>query len=416
MVKIAVLGFGTVGSGVVEVIRKNGESISKKAGEQIVVKHILDIRDFPDHPDRDLFTKDIEDILNDDEVSIVVEVMGGVEPAYTFTKRALLSGKHVVTSNKELVATHGSELLSIAEEKNINYMFEASVGGGIPIIRPLNQCLAANQITEIMGILNGTTNYILTQMIKAGQSFENALKDAQEKGYAERNPAADVEGHDACRKIAILSSLAFGHHVDSDQIHTEGITKISLEDVEYAEEMGSVIKLLGISKKVGDKVCARVSPMMIPKEHPLAGVEDVFNGILVKGDAIGDVMFYGRGAGKLPTASAVVADVIDITKHIDRNNRFIWKKSEREILMDIGESNTSYFVRVKTDDKPAVINTISKMLGKCSFISIDNPSTEDEVAFVTPEKKEKDLKNVLNSLNNLPFVNSVHSVIRVDKE
>ncbi|MBZ4647176.1 MAG: homoserine dehydrogenase [Petroclostridium sp.] len=416
MVKIAVMGFGIVGSGVVEVIRKNSESISRKAGKKIDVKYILDIRDFPDSPEKHLLTKNVEDILNDDEVSIVVEVMGGIEPAYTYTKRALLSGKHVVTSNKELVATHGAELLHIAKEKNINYLFEASVGGGIPIIRPLNQCLAANQISEIVGILNGTTNYILTQMIKEGRSFEDALQDAQEKGYAERNPAADVEGHDACRKIAILSSLTFGYHVDSTRIYTEGITKISIEDVEYAEQMGSVIKLLAVSKKIGEKIFARVSPVIIPKTHPLAGVEDVFNGILVKGDAIGDVMFYGRGAGKLPTASAVVADIIDIVKNIDRNNRFIWSKSTNDILIDIGETTSSYFVRVKTDDKPAVINTVSKAFGNCNFISIDNPKTQDEVAFVTPERKEKELQAALNNINNVPFVNAVCSVIRVEKE
>jgi homoserine dehydrogenase len=416
MVKIAVLGFGTVGSGVVEVIRTNSESISRKAGKKIDIKYILDIRDFPDSPERHLLTKNIDDILNDDEVSIVVEVMGGLDPAYTFTKRALLAGKHVVTSNKELVATHGAELLGIAKEKNINYLFEASVGGGIPIIRPLNQCLAANEITEIEGILNGTTNYILTQMIKKGKTFQNALQDAQKKGYAERNPAADVEGHDACRKIAILSSLTFGCHIDSNKIHTEGITKISLEDVEYAEAMSSVIKLLGFSKKIGDKIIARVSPMIISKEHPLAGVEDVFNAILVKGNAIGDVMFYGRGAGKLPTASAVVADIIDIVKNIDRNSRMIWSTCEEEVLIDIGETTSSYFVRVKTDNKPAVMELITKVLGDCNFISIQNPKTQDEVAFVTPEKKEKELQTALNDINNHSFVNTVYSVIRVKNE
>lgn len=415
MINIAVLGFGTVGSGVVDVIRQNQKSIGRKAEKSIIVRHILDIRDFPDSPEKHLLTKNIDDILNDDEVSVVVEVMGGVEPAYTFTKRALLAGKHVVTSNKELVATHGAELLAIAKEKNINYLFEASVGGGIPIIRPLNQCLAANEIFEIQGILNGTTNYILTQMIKQGRSFEDALKDAQEKGYAERNPAADVEGHDACRKIAILSSLSFGKQIDADKIHTEGITKISLEDVEYADEMGSVIKLLGVSQKMGDKVFARVSPMIIPKEHPLAGVEDVFNAILVKGNAIGDVMFYGRGAGKYPTASAVVADIIDIVRNIDRNNRIMWEKSHDEMLIDIGETNSSYFVRVKTEDKTAVYNEVNKQLSGCSFISIDNPKTKDEVAFVTPEKKEKELQELLNQINNMSFVNTVYSVIRVAK-
>ncbi|MGE4284230.1 MAG: homoserine dehydrogenase [Clostridia bacterium] len=416
MVNVAVLGFGTVGSGVVEVICNNMERLSKKAGKQVNIKYILDIRDFSDHPQRHLFTKNIEDILKDDEVSVVVEVMGGVEPAYTFTKRALMAGKHVVTSNKELVATHGTELLSIAKEKNINYMFEASVGGGIPIIRPIHQCLAANEIIEIIGILNGTTNYILTQMIKEGQSFEDALKNAQDKGYAERNPAADVEGHDACRKIAILSSLAFGYEIDSEKLYTEGITKISLEDVAYAEQMGSVIKLLGISRKVENKVFARVSPMIISKNHPLAGVEDVFNAILVKGNAVGDVMFYGRGAGKLPTASAVVADVIDSIKNINRNNGLFWLKSNEDILVDIEETYATYFVRVKTDDQPAAKEVINKLLGNCSFIVINNPAAVDEVAFVTSEKREKELRAQLEQMNDYPFISSIHSVIRVEKE
>ena len=416
MIEIAILGFGTVGSGVVEVIRKNSQSITGKAGKKINVKHILDIRDFPDSPEMRLITKNIDDILNDEEVSIVVEVMGGIEPAYSFTKRALLSGKHVVTSNKELVAAHGAELLAIAKEKNINYLFEASVGGGIPIIRPLNQCLAANEITEIVGILNGTTNYILTQMIKNGRSFDDALKDAQEKGYAECNPAADIEGYDSCRKIAILSSLVFGHHVDSDRIHTEGITKITLEDVEYASQMGSVIKLLGESKRINGKVFARVCPMIISKEHPLAGVEDVFNAILVKGDVIGDVMFYGRGAGKFPTASAVVADIIDIIKNMDRNNQYLWTKIDEDILIDIGEIISSYLVRVKTSDKSAAMHEIANTLGKCKFITIDSANTQDEIAFVTPEKEEREIEADLSRINNMSCVNTIFSVIRVNKE
>lgn len=415
MAKIAVLGFGTVGSGVVEVIRKNEKSINKKTGEKIEIKYILDVRDFPDSPERHLLTKNIEDILQDDEVNIVVEVMGGIEPAYTYTKRALLSGKHVVTSNKELVATHGAELLAIAKEKNINYLFEASVGGGIPIIRPLNQCLAANEITEIQGILNGTTNYILTQMIKEGKSFETALKDAQDKGYAERNPAADVEGHDACRKIAILSSLVFGYQVDCNKIHTEGIDKISLEDVEYAELLGYVIKLLAVSKKVGQQVAAWVAPVLIDKEHPLAGVEDVFNAICVQGNAIGDVMFYGRGAGKLPTASAVVADIIDIARNIDRNNKYFWEKSDKEFLMDLGEIENRYFVRVKTTDKAEVIKAINDHLGEhCNSITLDHPNTQDEIAFITPKRKEKELQQALKQLQELSCVDGLRSVIRVN--
>ena len=416
MVNIAVLGFGTVGSGVVDVIEQNEKSIRRRANEEIVVKHILDIRAFEDSPFKHLLTKNFDDILVDKETSIVVEVMGGKDHAYTYTKKALLSGKHVVTSNKELVATHGAELLAIAREKNVNYLFEASVGGGIPIIRPLNQCLAANDISEIHGILNGTTNYILTQMIKNGERFEDALKDAQEKGYAERNPESDVEGHDACRKIAILSSLSFGFQVDAEKIHTEGITKITLQDVAYAEEIGSVIKLLGVGKKVGEKVFARVSPVIIPREHPLAGVENVFNAILVKGNAIGDVMFYGQGAGKLPTASAVVADVIDIVRNIDRNNQVMWDVSEDEVLVDIADTETAYFVRVKTADKGAVFEEVNKHIKGCSFISLEDENVQDEVAFVTPEKQEKELQQVLNDINNMPCVSTIHNVIRVMKE
>lgn len=313
MINAAVLGFGTVGSGVVEII--NGKDFAAKAGEEICVKKILDIRTFDDSPFKDLVTPNFDSILNDEEISIVVETMGGTNPAYDFTKRCLMTGKSVVTSNKELVATHGTELLRLARENNACYMFEASVGGGIPIIRPLCNCLAANEIKSIMGILNGTTNYILTKMIRDGESFENALSNAQAKGYAERNPAADIEGTDACRKIAILASLAFGKYIDSTKISTEGITKITLEDVEYARRLGCSIKLIGQCKKIGEKVYAKVSPLMLPDENVLSDVEGVFNGILVNASATGDVMFYGKGAGKMPTASAVVADVIDIVKH-----------------------------------------------------------------------------------------------------
>ena len=416
MIKIAVMGFGVVGSGVVEVINKNSDSISVKAGEKIEIKYILDIRDFPESPYKHLITRNVDDILNDDEINIVVEVMGGLNPAYEYTKKALLSGKHVVTSNKELVAAYGSELLKIAKDKNINYLFEASVGGGIPIIRPLNQCLAANKITEIAGILNGTTNYILTQMIKYGQSFEDALKDAQQKGYAERNPEADIEGYDTCRKIAILSSLAFGSQIDYNKIPTEGITKIDLYDVEYAENMYSVIKLLAYAKKVENKVFALVAPVMISKDHPLANVENVFNSILLKGDAIGDVMFYGRGAGKLPTASAVVADIIDIVKNIDRNNRYFWKEEKENIMVDYGEMAGKFFVRIKTKNKSKIINAINEMMGDCSFISSDNKALQDEIALLTPKIKEKVFRNTIKAIENMPEIDSIHRIIRVDDE
>lgn len=311
MVQVAVLGYGTVGSGVVEVLETNWESIAKKAGEEIKIKYVLDLRDFPGQPVEKVLVHDYEVIVNDPEVQIVVEVMGGVEPAFTFTKRALEAGKCVCTSNKELVARHGLELLELAKEKQVNYMFEASCGGGIPIIRPLSSSLTADEIDEISGILNGTTNYILTEMAEKYADFNKVLKEAQDKGYAERNPEADVEGHDACRKIAILSSLAYGSHVNYEKIYTEGITKITVEDMKYAAAMGKSVKLLATSKREGDKFSAMVCPVLVGRDNPLYSVSGVFNAIFVHGNMLGDAMFYGSGAGKLPTASAVVADVVD---------------------------------------------------------------------------------------------------------
>lgn len=389
MIQIAILGYGTVGSGVYEITQKNAKSIKRKSGKEIVVKRILDLREFDDHPHKELFTKEFDDILNDSDISIVVETIGGLEPAYRFTKSALLAGKSVVTSNKELVATHGTELLRIAREQNVNYLFEASVGGGIPIIRPLNGCLAANEITEIFGILNGTTNYILTKMIKDGESFADALRQAQEKGYAERNPEADVEGHDACRKICILASLAFGKAVDADKIHTEGITNITLEDVREAADLGYVIKLIGYTKKTEDgRAICRVSPMLVPEDNPLSGVEDVFNAIMVRGDSIGDVMFYGRGAGKLPTASAVVADVIDIVKGADNKN-FIWDEAPEGYMACYKEAVVSLFVRAKGVTKDYVEKVFSSdtVFGRT-----------DELCFITPPDKEKELDKKLEAL------------------
>lgn len=392
MINVAVLGFGTVGSGVVEII--NNKDFSKKTGKDINVKKVLDIRTFEDSPYKDLITADFDSIINDEEISIVVETMGGTNPAYDFTKRSLLAGKSVVTSNKELVATHGTELLSIAKEKGVCYMFEASVGGGIPIIRPLGNCLAANDINWIMGILNGTTNYILTKMINDGESFENALADAQAKGYAERNPAADVEGTDACRKIAILASLAFGKFVDSHKISTEGITNISLEDVKNAQSIGHSIKLIGQCKKVGDEVFAKVSPVMLPPSNALSDVEGVFNGILVNGSATGDVMFYGKGAGKMPTASAVVADVIDIVGHKGLGAPY-WE--DGGILTDVNPDDTKLYVRVLGDDVKSVVADIFgdvEVLKDCGgeYAFISAPAKECEL-----NKKAEELKAKLGA-------------------
>lgn len=381
MVNIAILGYGVVGSGVYEVIRRNAQSLKRKAGQDIAIKYILDIRDFPDHPEQNLFTKNFDDILNDNQVDVVVEVMGGCHPAYEFTKAALLAGKHVVSSNKELVATHGTELLSIAREQDKNYMFEASVGGGTPIIRPLNQCLAANEIEEIYGILNGTTNYILTRMIHEGISFETALADAQKLGYAERDPSADVEGYDAVRKICILASLASGYFVDCKRVLTEGITNIAPEDVAYAHQIGCVVKLIGYAKIYPDKkVYARVSPLMLSEAHPLGKVDDVYNGISVYGNAIGDVTFYGKGAGKLPTASAVVADVIDISRHLHHNNRQIWLEPTTDNLIPDGVVENHYFVRLASPNR----ELLRQICGGEAYQAIDDK------ACITPLMKEAD--------------------------
>ena len=373
MAKAAIMGYGTVGSGVYDIIRMNADRLAASCGEEIELKYILDIRDFSDHPEKELFTRDVNDIINDPEVSVVAEVMGGLHPAYEFTRDLLLSGKSVVTSNKELVATYGSELLEIAREVGVNYLFEASVGGGIPVLRPLARCLAANNIKKIAGILNGTTNYILYQMIANSKTFESALKQAQANGYAERNPAADIEGHDACRKIAILASLASGVAVDYTRIGTEGITDITLLDVQHAEQLDSVIKLIGYAEFLENgKVYAHVAPMMIKKSSMLAGVDDVFNAVLINGDAVGDVMFYGPGAGKLPTASAVVADMIDAVEHEGTTRNIGWVRAEEDITADRNDKRFRYFVRA---DKSADIS----VFGKVSEFK----SLEDENVFIT---------------------------------
>lgn len=381
MAKIAVLGYGVVGSGTVEVFYKNKESLEKKAGQELDIKYILDIRDFPDSPYADKFTKDFEVILNDPEVTIIAEVIGGVKFSYDYVKRSLLAGKSVVTSNKELVATHGAELLKDAHANNVNFFFEASVGGGIPIIRPLHQCLAANEIDEIAGILNGTTNFILTKMIKDGMGFDEALKIAQKLGYAESNPAADVEGVDACRKICILASLAFGKHVYPDNVHTEGITKITLEDVEYCESWGGAIKLIGwASRRENDKIAIMVCPAFIKNDSQLAGVNDVFNAILVRGDATGDVVFYGKGAGKLPTASAVVSDIIIAAKMNDSSKSLYWDDAPQDFVMDYKTIDDRFYVRAK-GDTAAIKAKANELFGSVDFLS--RPSADDEIAFVT---------------------------------
>ena len=396
MVNIAVLGYGTVGSGVVEVINTNPECINMRAGDEINIKYVLDLREFPGSPIENILVHDFDTILNDDSVKIVVEVMGGVEPAYTFVKKSLLAGKHVCTSNKELVAKHGPELLTIAKEKDINFLFEASVGGGIPIIRPLTSSLTADEIREISGILNGTTNFILSKMTDEGWEFEKALKTAQELGYAERNPEADVEGYDACRKIAILSSLAFNDNVDFEEIYTEGITNITAMDVAYAKKLGMAIKLLASSKKEDDNFYAMVAPFLVNESNPLHAVNGVFNGIFVNGNVIGDLMFYGSGAGKLPTASAVVSDVVDCVKHLNKNIHIFWS-SKKLPLTSIDEAVFRYFVRIK-GKKANMLKTVINALGSVEE-TIELEGAPDEFGVITDYTSEKNFKERAKKLD-----------------
>ena len=381
--KIAVMGYGTIGSGVVEVLQINKEKIAKRSGEAVEVKYILDLREFPGDPMEDKIVHDYQTIVDDPEIGIVVETMGGVEPAFTFVKAMLEAGKQVATSNKNLVAAKGAELIKIAREHNVNFQFEASVGGGIPIIRPLNKCLTADEIEEITGILNGTTNYMLTKMANEGADFDEVLKDAQEKGYAEKDPTADIEGHDPCRKIAILTSLVCGQQVDFEDIHCEGITKISAIDFKYAKSMGRSIKLLASSKKVGESFSCMVAPFMLSQEHPLCGVNDVFNGIFVHGNVLGDAMFYGSGAGKLPTASAVVADVVDMVKHQNTNIYIDWK-SEKIELLDYKDNVNAFFVRTTSDQ-----TTIAAAFGDVTYTQ---KVADGEIGFTTDAMTEAEFE------------------------
>ena len=382
--KIAVMGYGTIGSGVVDVLRINEDKITERAGEEIEVKYILDLRDFPGDPMENAIVHDYQVIVNDPEIGVVVETMGGVEPAYTFVKAMLEAGKQVATSNKNLVAAKGAELIKIARDHNVNFQFEASVGGGIPIIRPLNKCLTADEIEEITGILNGTTNYMLTKMAQEGADFDEVLKDAQDKGYAEKDPTADIEGHDPCRKIAILTSLVCGQQVDFEDIHCEGITKITATDFKYAEVMNRSIKLLASSRKVGGSYSCMVAPFMLAAEHPLCGVNGVFNGIFVHGNVLGDAMFYGSGAGKLPTASAVVGDVVDCAKHLHENVMTSWN-SEKLDLMDIKEVVHPFLVRVKGKEAE-MADAVKAVFGEVKTVSV--PDVEGEFAIITEQLSE----------------------------
>ena len=393
MAKIAILGFGVVGSGVAEVISENAQSIAHNAAEEISVKYIVDIRSFPDSPFAPLVTRDFSAVEADEEVTIVVETIGGCGVAYDYTKRALRAGKSVITSNKELVATHGHELLAIAKEKNVNYLFEASVGGGIPIIRPITQCLTANELDEVYGILNGTTNYILTSMVQDGAAFEDALKEAQRRGYAEQDPTADIEGYDAARKICILADLSFGKNVDPEKISVKGISGVTLADVEYARRLGCKVKLLGRAHRLPDgRVNAYVSPHLISKTSLLSNVDGVMNGIVVHGNALGEAMFYGAGAGKRPTASAVVADVIDAAKH-RRSRKYIgWDNAEEGYLAPFEEQEMRWYVRTGSG-----LKEIGEAFGNLRLISYPGEypgAGPDEYAFATApiSKRELDKK------------------------
>ena len=407
---VAIMGYGVVGSGVASLLEKNHEHIVKKSMQsEMELKYILDRRTFPGDPYEHLVISDFSKILEDDGVKIVVETMGGVHPAYEYVSACLNAGKSVVTSNKELVATKGCELLRIADEKNVNFLFEASVGGGIPIIRPISQCLAANDIDEIAGILNGTTNFILTKMISDGMTFEDALFLAQKNGYAERDPSADVDGFDACRKICILAALCFGKHVYPDCVHTEGIRKITLADVEYACSWGGVIKLIASAKKLDNgKVSVMVSPAFIQNHSQLATVDDVFNAILVRGDAIGDVVFYGKGAGKMPTASAVVADVIDCAKHMERKKFFGWQDSEPGYVADYLDNITSFYIRGTTQNAAAAIARINSLFGDVQMLTRAN-APEGEFAFATDPLSERELNKKLALIEEA----EIASVIRI---
>lgn len=412
---IAIIGYGVVGSGVAEVIRKNTQCIEYKACKQITVKKILDIRDFTDSPDSALFTKNPAEVFDDPDISVVVETIGGIGVAYEYTKRALCAKKHVVTSNKELVATHGPELLKMAADNGVSYLFEASVGGGIPIIHTLNQCLAANRISGITGILNGTTNYILTQMQREGRDFNDALENAKMKGYAEADPTDDIEGIDACRKIAILSSIAYNEFVDCRNIYTEGISKITPVDMQYADAMNSTIKLIAISKREGNRIFTRVSPAIISMNHPLANVNDVFNAIVVKGDAVGETMFYGKGAGKLPTASAVAGDIIHIAKH-NGCCKNVWDRKEFNNTLPVGDSKTRYFVRVATRNSSEAEKCVEKIFSSIEFVKPGRNELAGEIAFTSSKEPEKQLASWVNELKECPSIKGIINVIRIEEE
>ena len=406
---IAILGHGVVGSGVAEILINHNDLIAEKIKDTVDVTRILDLRDFSSLPYGDKFTTDFEEIVNDDSIKVVAEVMGGVNPAYDFVKRCLLAGKSVVTSNKELVAVKGAELIKIAKANNVNFLFEASVGGGIPVLRPMTQCLSANQITEFWGILNGTTNFILNKMIVDNMSFEDALKLAQDNGYAEKDPTADIEGHDACRKVCILATLAFGKHVYPEQVETSGISSITLEDVYAADNLGYVIKLIGHAKMLeGGKISAEVRPTVVKRSNMLSHVDGVFNAILINGNQTGEVMFYGKGAGKEATASAVVADIIDCAKHINARKYIDWADGEEDYVVKNTNADETMFVRITGSDFNAISNTFDNQFADLTENSTKNEFA-NEICFITKPISPNVLKEKLSSFKDCT-VKMLHTI------
>ena len=409
MIDVAIMGHGVVGSGVAEILINHKDRISKRVKEEVNVKYILDLRSFEDLAYSEKFVKDFEVILNDDSVKVVAEVMGGINPAYDFVKKCLTAGKSVVTSNKELVAAKGAELIKIASDNNVNFLFEASVGGGIPVLRPIVQCLSANQIDEIWGILNGTTNFILNKMIVDNMDFDTALKLAQDLGFAEKNPAADIEGHDACRKICILSALAFGKHVYPEQVKTEGISQISLDDVTYADSFGYVIKLIGHAKQLDNgKITADVRPTLVSRDCILSGVNGVFNCIMINGDQTGEVAFYGKGAGKEATASAVVADIMDCIKHIPARKYLYWEDGDETFVDTDYDNNGKLYVLIKAEDFVSVLTQFQNLFPDCKQV-IKNEFTK-EIAFITEPDYESVIKNKLSQFTDIKSIKTLKTL------
>lgn len=420
-IKIGLLGLGTVGSGVYKIIERQKEEMVKKTGARLEIAGILvhNLNKVRDGVDTSLLTDRWEDIINNDEISIVIEVMGGIEPAKTMILEALNSGKNVVTANKDLVAEYGRELLDAAENNGVDFLFEAAVAGGIPIIRPLKQCLAANEMDEVIGIVNGTTNYILTKMFEEGMDFDEALEKATELGYAEADPTADIEGLDAGRKVAIMASIAFHSRVTFSDVYTEGITKISARDINYAKEFGNVIKLLGVAHNTEDGIEVSVHPMMIPQEHPLASVRDSFNAVFVHGDAVDDVMFYGRGAGEFPTASAIMGDVIDVVRDIQYHctGRISCTCYRETKVKEFREVKNKFFLRMQVDNKPGVLAAIASVFGvhQVSISKVIQKIITDGVAelvIVTEAVKEYHMEDALEHLKDMETTREISSVIR----